>query len=77
MHDLKQLEQIYERLAATGRMTEILDDEGKIQPSKKALKLMNQEFPNPQTGEQRAEAWRWAQARTLLDLADKYQAEMQ
>jgi hypothetical protein len=38
---------------------------------------MQTEFPDVRTDKEAAKAWRWAQARTLLDLADKYQAELQ
>jgi hypothetical protein len=77
MENIAQLELVYKKLVASGRIKEILGEDGKVQPSEKALEKMSSDYPNCRTDEEAAFAWRTAVAQTLLDLADKYQAEMQ
>lgn len=70
--DIKNLEMLCEKLEKIGRLREIQDDEGKIEPTKKSLKYIEREYPDKTD----AEKWRLAQAETLLDLAKKYQSEL-
>jgi hypothetical protein len=73
--DMERFLAITEQLRSSGRLAEVLGEDGTVRPSEK-LDKMRRDHPNPTTDEERAEAWREAQAQTLLDLAEKYQAEL-
>jgi len=68
MFDLQQLLRIREELNRSGRIREILDDEGKIQPSQRAMELVARDH----AGKSEVERYGLAQCLTLLELADKY-----
>ncbi len=63
---------IYDQLKATGRLREIFDDDGRIEPSTTALNRIEETHPNAEP----AEKWHLAQCRTLMDLAKKYESEL-
>jgi len=63
---------IYDQLRATGRLREILDDDGKVEPSRQALDSVEETHPDAEP----AEKWHLAQCRTLMDLAEKYESEL-
>ena len=69
---IDHLLKLQRQLDKNGRLREILDDDGKTQPSVKALEYVKAEHPQAED----AEKWRLAQARTLMDLAEKYQSEL-
>ncbi len=66
------LVRVHEQLEATGRIHEITDVDGKIQPSEKSLETIAVDHPDADD----AEKWRLAQADTLMDLAEKYENEL-
>jgi hypothetical protein len=70
--DVEQLLKIREQLNRSGRIREILDDEGKILPSPGAVELVAREH----AGESEVERYCLAQCLTLLALADKYRDEL-
>jgi hypothetical protein len=70
--DMEQLLKIREQLNRSGRIREILDDEGKILPSPSTLELVAREH----AGESEVERYCLAQCLTLLELADKYRDEL-
>jgi len=72
MVDMEQLLRIREQLNRSGRIREILDDEGKVLPSQSAMELVGREH----AGKSEAERYSLAQVLTLLELADKYQEEL-
>ena len=72
MVDMEQLLRIREQLNRSGRIREILDDEGKVLPSQSAMELVEREH----AGKSEAERYSLAQVLTLLELADKYQEEL-
>jgi len=72
MVDMEQLLRIREQLNKSGRIREILDDEGKILPSQSATELVRREH----AGESDAEKYCLAQCLTLLELADKHREEL-
>ena len=72
MKDMEQLEKLHKQLKESGRLREILNDDDKIQPSIRASKQVEEENPDTEP----AEKYRLAQAQTLLDLAEKYQSEL-
>ena len=63
---------IYDQLRATGRLREILDDDGRIEPSREAMDSIEEKYPNVEPEEKR----HLAQCRTLMDLAKKYESEL-
>ena len=72
MVDMEQLLRIREQLNRSGRIREILDDEGKILPSPSAVEQVAREH----AGESVAEMYGLAQCLTLLELAEKYREEL-
>jgi hypothetical protein len=72
----EQIEKLVMQIEAIGRMNEILDSKGSIRPSQTALDWMRMNYPDCQTDRERAKAWREAQAKTILELAEKYQPEL-
>jgi hypothetical protein len=72
MVDMEQLLRIREQLNRSGRIREILDDEGKVLPSQSAMELVDREHG----GKSDAERYGLAQVLTLLELADKYREEL-
>jgi hypothetical protein len=72
MVDMKQLLKVREQLDRSGRVREILDDEGKVLPSPGAMEQAERE----QAGKSEAEKYGLAQCLTLLELADKYREEL-
>jgi len=72
MVDMEQLLRIREQLDRSGRIREILDDEGKVLPSRSAKDLVAREH----AGKSEAERYSLAQVLTLLELADKYREEL-
>jgi len=74
--DIERVEAIIRQLEVAGRMKEIWDEHRNVRPSEKALREMRKKFRNAKTDKDRAEAWRWAQATTIIDLAEKYQSEL-
>jgi hypothetical protein len=70
--DMEQLARIRERLNRSGRIREVLDDEGKVLPSPSAMELVAREY----AGESDVEKYCLAQCLTLLEFADKYPEEM-
>ena len=63
---------LYEQLRTTGRLREILDDDGRIEPSKAALESIEETHPDAEPAEKR----HLAQCRALLGLAEKYESEL-
>jgi len=72
MIDMKQLLRIREQLDRSGRIREILDDEGKVLPSPGAMERVEHEH----AGKSEAERYGLAQCLTLLELAEKYREEL-
>jgi hypothetical protein len=72
MVDMERLLTIREQLNRSGRIREILDDEGMIRPSPSAMELVAREH----AGESDVEKHCLAQCLTLLELADKYRDEL-
>ncbi len=72
MVDMQQLLRIRKQLDRSGRICEILDDEGTILLSPSAVEQVAREH----TGESVAEMYGLAQCLTLLELADKYREEL-
>jgi hypothetical protein len=72
MLDMEQLLRVREQLNRSGRIREILDDEGKILPSQSAMELVAREH----AGESDVERYCLAQCLTLLELADKYREDL-
>jgi hypothetical protein len=72
----EEIEKLVTQLEAIGRMNEILDSKDSVRPSQTALDWMRTNYPDCQADRERARAWRQAQARTILELAEKYQAEL-
>ena len=72
MVDMEQLLRIREQLNRSGRIREILDDDGKILPSQSAVEQVAREH----AGESVAEMYGLAQCLTLLELAEKYREEL-
>ena len=72
MVDMEQLLRVREQLNRSGRIREILDDEGKILPSQSAMELVAREH----AGESDVERYCLAQCLTLLELADKYREDL-
>jgi hypothetical protein len=72
MVDMEQLLRIRKQLNRSGRISEILDDEGKILPSQSAMEQVTREH----AGGSDAEKYGLAQCLTLLELADKYREEL-
>jgi hypothetical protein len=72
MLDMQQLLKVREQLNRTGRISEILDDEGKILPSQSATERVAREHAR----ESVAEMYGLAQCLTLLELAEKYREEL-
>lgn len=64
-----ELEAIVAKMKKTGRLNEIFRPDGTIQPSPKAIASVAN---GPESD---AEKWRLAQAKTVMDLAEKYQSE--
>jgi hypothetical protein len=63
---------IREQLNRSGRIREILDDEGEVLPSQSAMDLVAREHVSKSD----AERYSLAQVLTLLELADKYREEL-
>ena len=72
MVDMEQLLKIRQQLNRSGRISEILDDEGKIRPSQSAMEQVAREH----AGKLEFERYGLAQCLTLLELADKYREEL-
>jgi hypothetical protein len=72
MVDMEQLLKIGEQLNRSGRIREILDDEGKILPSQSTMELVAREH----AGGSEVERYGQAQCLTLLELADKYREDL-
>ena len=72
MADMKQLLKIRQQLNRSGRISEILDDEGKILPSQRAMEQVAREHAD----KMEFERYGLAQCLTLLELADKYREEL-
>jgi len=70
--DMERLMKLQEQLRASGRLEEILDADGNIRPSEKAISQVYRRTPEQSTEQEMAERYRRAQAQTVLDLADKY-----
>jgi hypothetical protein len=70
------IEKLVMQLEEICRMNEILDSKGSVRPSPTALDWMRANYPDCQTEKERAKAWREAQAKTTMELAEKYQAEL-
>jgi hypothetical protein len=69
--DLDQLVSLWDGLAASGRLDEIRGEDGKIRPSDPAIVKVELEY----AGAPEPTKFMLAQAQTLVDLADRYQAE--
>lgn len=70
---MKQFTKAVQRLEKNGRIREILDKDGKIQPSEIAIQNTVRDFPDKSD----ADKWRLAQSETLMELVRKYQADNQ
>lgn len=68
MMDIGHLLRVRQQLDRSGRIDEILDDEGKVLPSQSALEQAEREHD----GASEAEKYGRAQCLTLLELAEKY-----
>ena len=73
--DKGRIDELFRQLHNSGYINEILDSEGKIEPSETALEKIRGAYPTT-SKEEAAEAWQLAQAETLLELAAKYNVEM-
>jgi hypothetical protein len=72
MMDKDEFDKVFAQLRSSGRINEILDDNGQIKPSASSLREAEFELPNGSD----ADRWRLAQAGTLIELAEKYAAEL-
>jgi hypothetical protein len=72
MLDMERLLRVREQLNRSGRIQEILDDDGKVLPSQSAMREVEREHAD----KSEAERYSLAQVLTLLDLADKYRDEL-
>lgn len=72
MTDVQHFSQLYQQLESTGRINEILDVNGEIQPSSSNIRKVQSEHPKSSLGEK----WQMAQTQTLYDLVEKYQSEL-
>jgi len=72
MLDMQRLLKVRDQLNASGRIREILDDEGQVLPSQSALVQAAREY----AGKSDAEKYGLAQCLTLLELADKHREEL-
>ena len=70
--DMERLMKLHQQLRASGRLQEILDADGNIRPSEKAISQVYRQTPEQSTEQEMAERYRLAQAQTLMDLAEKY-----
>ena len=69
---MEHLTQLYKQLEQSRRIKEILDVNGEIQPSSSSIRKVQSEHAKKSLGEK----WQMAQTQTLLDLAAKYQSEL-
>lgn len=72
MKDAEYLAKLYKQLENSRRINEILDVNGEIQPSSGSIRKIQSDHSKKSLGEK----WQMAQTQTLLDLAAKYQSEM-
>lgn len=72
MINMEQLKKIRQQLDQTGRIGEVLNEEGKIRPSSAAMELVERESSDKPEWEK----YSLAQCLTLLELADKYRDEL-
>jgi hypothetical protein len=72
----EQIEKLVTRLEAIGRMNEILGSNGSVKPSQAALDWMLANYPGCLTDTERAKAWREAQAKTIMELAERHQVDL-
>ena len=63
---------VFEQLKASGRIQEILDVHGKVEPSSTARDSIEATHPDAEAADKR----RLAQAQTVIDLAKKYESEL-
>ena len=72
MNSVEHLTQLYRQLEESKRINEILDVNGEIQPSSSSIRQVETDHARQSL----AEKWQMAQTQTLLDLAAKYQSEL-
>jgi hypothetical protein len=72
LDNLGHLYDVWHRLKVAGRAGEILDAEGKIRPSPGALAWVERNYPGAPPEEKAG----LAKIRTVLELAEKYKAEL-
>ena len=72
----EEIEKLVMQLEAIGRIKEILDSKGSVRPSQTALDWMRTNYADCQTDKERAKAWRAAQGKTVMELAERYQADL-
>ncbi len=71
------LKKIFKQLIASGRIDDLLDEDGDVIPSESALKEIEKQYQyEPLNAEEAANRWRLAQAQTLIDWYEKYRAEL-
>ena len=71
------LKKIFKQLIASGRIDDLLDEDGDIIPSESALKKIEKQHQyEPLNAEEAANRWRLAQAQTLIDWYEKYRTEL-
>jgi hypothetical protein len=72
MNDMEHFRRIFRQLKASNRIHEILDVNGEIQPSSQNIRRIRAEH----SIESPAEQWQMAQTQTLIDLALRYDREL-
>jgi len=74
--DVTRLYELQMQLEANGCWQELLDEDGLIRPSAKALSAMRKRHPHPKNGRELEVAMQEARVQTLMDLAFKLDAEL-
>ena len=70
--NLEQFNKLQQQLVAAGHLGEILDSDGKIKPTLSAIQKVSRLYRDSSDADKK----RFAQAQTLMDLAEEYQAEL-
>ena len=70
--NLEHFNKLQQQLEAAGHLGEILDSDGTIKPTESAIQKVETQYRDSSDADQH----RFAQAQTLMDLAEKYQAEL-
>ena len=68
----EQFDELQQQLERIGHLGEILDSDGQIEPTERSVQKVETEYRDSSD----ADKHRFAQALTLMDLAEKYQEEL-